>query len=74
MSRKKIEDGPEGETSLQLLVAIYRDKKQALNVRVRRARWKRCLMRTQGSRRHEWEELCCGVGESDTEIESAASA
>ena len=32
---KKIEDGPEGETSLQLLQAIYRDKKQALNVRVR---------------------------------------
>jgi hypothetical protein len=26
---------PEGETSLQLLQAIYRDKKQPLNVRVR---------------------------------------
>jgi hypothetical protein len=29
------EDGPEGETSLQLLWAIYRNRKQPLNVRVR---------------------------------------
>ena len=28
-------DGPEGETSLQLLQVIYRDKQQPLNVRVR---------------------------------------
>ena len=28
-------DAPEGETSLQLLQAIYRDKRQPLNVRVR---------------------------------------
>ena len=27
--------GPEGETSLELLQAIYRDRKQPLNVRVR---------------------------------------
>ena len=27
--------GPEGETSLQLLQAIYRDRRQPLNVRVR---------------------------------------
>jgi hypothetical protein len=26
-------DGPEGETSLQLLQAIYRNRKQPLNVR-----------------------------------------
>jgi hypothetical protein len=31
----EIEDGPEGETSLQLLQAIYRNRKQPLNVRVR---------------------------------------
>ena len=31
----KIQEGPEGETSLQLLQAIYRNKKQPLNVRVR---------------------------------------
>jgi hypothetical protein len=30
-----VEEGPEGETSLQLLQAIYRDKGQPLNVRVR---------------------------------------
>ena len=29
------EDGPEGETSLQLLQTVYRDRKQPLNVRVR---------------------------------------
>ena len=29
------EEGPEGETSLQLLQAIYRNRKQPLNVRVR---------------------------------------
>jgi hypothetical protein len=29
------EDGPEGETSLQLLQAIYKNRKQPLNVRVR---------------------------------------
>ena len=28
-------DAPEGESSLQLLLAIYKDKKQPLNVRVR---------------------------------------
>src|SRR5215472_1986990 len=32
---KKAEDGPEGETSLQLLQTVYRDRKQPLNVRVR---------------------------------------
>jgi hypothetical protein len=32
---KKIEEGPEGETSLQLLQTVYRDRKQPLNVRVR---------------------------------------
>ena len=32
---EEIEDGPEGETSLQLLQTIYRDRKQPLNVRVR---------------------------------------
>jgi hypothetical protein len=31
----KIEEGPEGETSLQLLQTVYRDRKQPLNVRVR---------------------------------------
>jgi hypothetical protein len=31
----EIEDGPEGETSLQLLQTVYRDRKQPLNVRVR---------------------------------------
>jgi len=29
------EDGPEGETSLQLLQNVYRNRKQPLNVRVR---------------------------------------
>ena len=33
--KPKIEDGPEGETSLQLLQTVYRDRKQPLNVRVR---------------------------------------
>src|SRR5260370_15843519 len=28
-------EGPEGETSLQLLQTVYRDRKQPLNVRVR---------------------------------------
>jgi hypothetical protein len=32
---KKVEEGPEGETSLQLLQNVYRDRKQPLNVRVR---------------------------------------
>jgi hypothetical protein len=32
---KKIEEGPEGETSLQLLQNVYRNRKQPLNVRVR---------------------------------------
>ena len=31
----EIEDGPEGETSLQLLQNVYRNRKQPLNVRVR---------------------------------------
>jgi hypothetical protein len=31
----EIEEGPEGETSLQLWQAIYRNRKQPLNVRVR---------------------------------------
>ena len=31
---KKIEDGPEGETSLQLLQAVYRDRKQPLRLRI----------------------------------------
>ena len=31
----KIEEGPEGETSLQLLQNVYRNRKQPLNVRVR---------------------------------------
>jgi hypothetical protein len=30
-----VEEGPEGETSLQLLQTVYRDRKQPLNVRVR---------------------------------------
>src|SRR5262245_33961084 len=29
------EDGPEGETSLELLQTVYKDRKQPLNVRVR---------------------------------------
>jgi hypothetical protein len=33
--KSKIEDGPEGETSLQLLQNVYRNRKQPLNVRVR---------------------------------------
>lgn len=33
--RREIEEGPEGETSLQLLQTVYRDRKQPLNVRVR---------------------------------------
>jgi hypothetical protein len=32
---EKVEDGPEGETSLQLLQNVYRNRKQPLNVRVR---------------------------------------
>jgi hypothetical protein len=32
---ERVEEGPEGETSLELLQAIYRDKGQPLNVRVR---------------------------------------
>jgi hypothetical protein len=32
---KKVEEGPEGETSLQLLQNVYRNRKQPLNVRVR---------------------------------------
>ena len=32
---KKLEEGPEGETSLQLLQTVYRDRRQPLNVRVR---------------------------------------
>ena len=32
---KKIEDGPEGKTSLRLLQNVYRNRKQPLNVRVR---------------------------------------
>jgi hypothetical protein len=32
---KKVEDGPEGDSSLQLLQTVYRDRKQPLNVRVR---------------------------------------
>jgi len=35
LAPREIEDGPEGETSLQLLQAIYRNRKQPLNVRVR---------------------------------------
>jgi hypothetical protein len=31
----EIEEGPEGETSLELLQTVYRDRKQPLNVRVR---------------------------------------
>jgi hypothetical protein len=30
---KKVEEGPEGETSLQLLQTVYRDRKQPLRVR-----------------------------------------
>ena len=59
---KKIEDGPEGETSLQLLQAIYRDKKQALNVRVRCAVEALPYENPRGlgdhGHEHEWEELC----------------
>jgi hypothetical protein len=33
--KPKVEEGPEGETSLQLLQTVYRDRKQPLNVRVR---------------------------------------
>jgi hypothetical protein len=32
---EKVEEGPEGDTSLQLLQTVYRDRKQPLNVRVR---------------------------------------
>ena len=32
---KKVEEGPEGETSLQLLQNVYRNRKQPFNVRVR---------------------------------------
>jgi hypothetical protein len=31
----EVEEGPEGETSLQLLQTVYRDRSQPLNVRVR---------------------------------------
>jgi vacuolar-type H+-ATPase subunit F/Vma7 len=31
----ELEEGPAGETSLQLLQTVYRDRKQPLNVRVR---------------------------------------
>jgi hypothetical protein len=34
-SVEEIEQGPEGETSLELLQTVYRDRKQPLNVRVR---------------------------------------
>ena len=34
-AKPEIEEGPEGETSLQLLQTVYRDRKQPLNVRVR---------------------------------------
>jgi hypothetical protein len=34
-AKPEIEEGPEGETSLQLLQNVYRDRKQPLNVRVR---------------------------------------
>jgi|SRR5215469_5955887 len=32
---REVEEGPEGETSLQLLQTVYRDRTQPLNVRVR---------------------------------------
>ena len=35
IEQQKVEEGPEGETSLQLLQTVYRDRKQPLNVRVR---------------------------------------
>jgi len=34
-AKPEIEEGPEGETSLQLMQNVYRDRKQPLNVRVR---------------------------------------
>ena len=34
-TKPEIEEGPEGETSLELLQTVYRDRKQPLNVRVR---------------------------------------
>jgi len=34
-AKPEVEDGPEGETSLELLQTVYRDRKQPLNVRVR---------------------------------------
>jgi hypothetical protein len=33
--KPEVEDGPEGETSLELLQNVYRNRKQPLNVRVR---------------------------------------
>ena len=33
--RREVEQGPEGETSLQLMQNVYRDRKQPLAVRVR---------------------------------------
>jgi hypothetical protein len=35
IEQQKVEEGPEGETSLELLQTVYRDRKQPLNVRVR---------------------------------------
>jgi hypothetical protein len=35
LEEPEIEEGPEGETSLQLLQNVYRNRKQPLNVRVR---------------------------------------
>src|SRR5215470_18010691 len=34
-AKSEIEEGPAGETSLELLQTVYRDRKQPLNVRVR---------------------------------------
>ena len=33
--KPKVEEGPEGETSLELMQAVYRDRKQPLAMRVR---------------------------------------
>jgi hypothetical protein len=35
VERREVEQGPEGETSLQLLQTVYKDRKQPLNIRVR---------------------------------------
>jgi hypothetical protein len=35
VERREVDQGPEGETSLQLLQNVYRDRKQPLTVRVR---------------------------------------